>query len=91
MCHLQEALITDISPWAIFPDLCPVYVGLYIALPTHLTQCLPSLVFFGIYWLEATLDFSNGICKLNVPLQKGTTVSRDGAMRAVPFFGLVRQ
>lgn len=48
VCHIQDALITDISPWAIFPDLCPVYVGLYIALPTHLTQCLPSLFYWNI-------------------------------------------
>lgn len=76
---------------AIFPGLCPVYVCLYIALPTHLTQCLPSLFFFGKYWLEATLVFSNGICKLNVPPPKGTAMNRDGAMRAVPFLGPVRQ
>lgn len=35
--------------------------------------------------------FSNGICKLNVPPQNGTAKSRDGAMRAVPFLGPVRQ
>lgn len=36
MCHIQDALITDISPWAIFPDLSAYTSNPVPALPVLL-------------------------------------------------------